>query len=101
MIDFRFSNGQRHLGRVLANRPAELFSIEYFGGSEAIFTLRQGARGGTDLLLEEYGIPESEWADQRAGWVSLLLALKATVDFGVDLRNDDPEKGWEQGYVDV
>jgi hypothetical protein len=36
-----------------------------------------------------------------AGWVSVLLALKAAVDFGVDLRNSDPARRWEDGYVDV
>jgi hypothetical protein len=35
-----------------------------------------------------------------AGWVSVLLALKAAVDFGVDLRNHDPERTWSTGFVD-
>jgi hypothetical protein len=33
--------------------------------------------------------------------VSLLLMLKAAVDYRVDLRNRDPARTWEQGYVDV
>jgi len=28
------------------------------------------------------------------------MALKAAHDFGVDLRNHDPELTWDQGYVD-
>lgn len=35
-----------------------------------------------------------------AGWVSVLLALKAAVDFSVDLRNHDPGRTWDQGYAD-
>jgi hypothetical protein len=27
-----------------------------------------------------------------AGWASVLLALKAAVDFGADLRNHDPQR---------
>ena len=29
------------------------------------------------------------------------LALKAAVDFSIDLRNQDPDRSWENGYVDV
>ena len=37
----------------------------------------------------------------RVGVVSVLLALKAAADFSVDLRNRDPGRRWEDGYVDV
>jgi hypothetical protein len=39
-------------------------------------------------------------AETRAGWVSVLLALKAAADHGVDLRNHDPARTWETGYAD-
>jgi hypothetical protein len=29
----------------------------------------------------------------------MIMALKAAVDFGVDLRAHDPERTWENGYV--
>jgi hypothetical protein len=32
--------------------------------------------------------------------VSVLLALKAAVDFSVDLRNHDAGRTWCSGYVD-
>lgn len=32
---------------------------------------------------------------------SPLLALKAYVDFGIDLRNRDPARTWDDGFVDV
>lgn len=35
------------------------------------------------------------------GWVSLLMSMKAAVDFGVDLRNHDPERAWEQGFANT
>jgi hypothetical protein len=28
------------------------------------------------------------------------MALKAAADFGVDLRNHDRQRTWEQGYVE-
>lgn len=31
--------------------------------------------------------------------VSVLLALKAAADFGVDLRNHDRERTWRKGYA--
>lgn len=35
-----------------------------------------------------------------AGWVSVLMAMKAAVDFGIDLRNHDSDMAWAQGFAD-
>jgi hypothetical protein len=35
-----------------------------------------------------------------AGWGSGLMALKGVMDYGVDLRNHEPMRTWDQGYVD-
>jgi hypothetical protein len=35
-----------------------------------------------------------------AGWVSVLMQLKAAVQFHVDLRNHSRERSWEKGYVE-
>jgi hypothetical protein len=43
------------------------------------------------------GTSETESATS-AGWVWLLLRLKASVDFGVDLRNHDEDRTWWHGY---
>lgn len=99
-IHFRFPNGQRWLGRVVERAPPRLLSVEYLGGSVATFRLEGDGRGGTDLTLTDEGVPESERAEVRAGWVSVLLALKAAVDFGADLRNHEAGRTWSEGYVD-
>lgn len=100
-IEFRFTDGQICRSRVLERVPPHRFSITYFKGSVASFTLEPDGLGGTDLQLTEHGVPRESWSDNHAGWVSVLLALKAAVDFGVDLRNHDPRFGWTAGYVDV
>jgi uncharacterized protein YndB with AHSA1/START domain len=101
IIAFRFSNGMTLESRVVATDPPRELAVTYFGGSVARFTLAADGRGGTDLELTETGIDPSWWAEHRAGWVSVLLMLKAAVDFGVDLRNDDPARDWDSGYADV
>lgn len=45
-------------------------------------------------------VPDETRAEFTAGWVSLLLTMKAAIDHGVDLRNHDPERTWVQGYAD-
>ena len=35
-----------------------------------------------------------------AGWVSVLMAMKAYVDHGVDLRNHNENRVWSNGYAD-
>ena len=39
-------------------------------------------------------------ADVLADWVSVLLALKAKVDHGVDVRNHHAARTWDKGYCD-
>jgi hypothetical protein len=99
-IEFRFSGGAEWRGRVLERTAPQRFAVEYFGGSRAIFECNDDGAGGTDLMLTESGISPQEWSDNYAGWVSVLLALKAAADFGVDLRNHDPRRSWENGFVD-
>jgi hypothetical protein len=57
--------------------------------------------GGTDLTLTEIGVPGEEYDQNLSGGVSVLLMLKAAVDFGVDLRSHHPDRTWEAKYVDV
>lgn len=99
-ILFRFPNGAQHRAQVLESLPCRRFSVRYFGGSVCTFELAPGPNGGTDLALTDEGVPEDWWAETHAGWVSVLLALKAAADHGVDLRNHDPKRTWDQGYAD-
>lgn len=101
IIYFHFSNGMEHRGKILESIPNHRFSVEYFGGSRATFELSEDIRGGTDVSITETSLPKESLAEHRAGWVTVLLSLKAAVDFSIDLRNPDPDKNWEKGYVDV
>jgi hypothetical protein len=101
IIRFHFTNGQQLDGRIIERVPPFRFGISYFGGSIATFELEPDGSGGTDLTLTETGSAPHDLAQNQAGWVSVLLALKAAVDFGIDLRSHDPARTWEQGYVDV
>lgn len=98
-IDFQFINGSTHRSAILHSRPPSLFAINYFGG-EARFELSDDGRGGTDLLLTHTGVARDEWIETHAGWLNVLLPLKAWLITGVDLRNHDPSRCWNKGYVD-
>jgi uncharacterized protein YndB with AHSA1/START domain len=93
-IEFTFPNGMQSRAAVLAAEPPGRFALDYFG-SRTTFELEPDGDGGTDLTLSGEGD-----AEVLAGWVSVLLALKAAADFGVDLRNHDPGRTWSQGYCD-
>jgi uncharacterized protein YndB with AHSA1/START domain len=99
VIEFAFSNGWRTRSRLIEAVPGRRFALEYLG-SPTRFELAPDGRGGTDLTLLAENVPEADWHEVHAGWVSVLLALKAAADFGVDLRNHDPERSWDQGFVD-
>jgi uncharacterized protein YndB with AHSA1/START domain len=99
-VGFVFPNGVNWRGRVLAAEAPARFSVVYYGGSTTTFALADDGQGGTELALTDEGVPEADYAEVLAGWVSVLLALKAAADFGVDLRNHDPARTWDQGYAE-
>jgi uncharacterized protein YndB with AHSA1/START domain len=95
-----FVNGQTIDVELVESRRPEHFAFRYFSGSTVTVSFVPDGAGGCDLHLVENELPETEYSENRAGWVSVLLALKAAADFGVDLRGHDPERSWDQGYAD-
>jgi uncharacterized protein YndB with AHSA1/START domain len=82
VISFVLADGRTGEGRIEEAVPDELYRLAYFG-HRLTFTLAAGETGGTELTLS------SDDPADGAEIVSLLLRLKASVDFGVDLRNHD------------
>jgi hypothetical protein len=99
-IEWRWPGGFRARTRVLADDPPTRYRVEYYGGSVATFDLAGDGVGGTDLTLTDEGVADADRAEVLAGWVSVLLALKAAVDHGIDLRNHDERRTWSSGYAD-
>ena len=97
-IHFIFINGVEHRARVLSKQPPGEWSIEYFGG-RATFRLSPDGSGGTDVWLTHV-VQDEEYAEVSAGWLNVLLPFKAWVQHGVDLRNHDPARTWDHGFVD-
>jgi len=100
IIHFIFPNQAEWQGRVLEKGPPHIYKVEYYGGSLTTFELISDNAGGTDLTLTDQGISPEDRTEVIAGWVSVLMALKACVDFGVDLRNHDSNRTWDEGYAE-
>ncbi len=96
-ILFRFPNGLEWRANIYEEKPPTHFSLNYFDSKTSFELLDDGA-GGTDLTLIDRDVPAKYRAEVVAGWVSVLLALKAAIDFNIDLRNHDPDRTWDQGY---
>ena len=92
-IDFRFPGGLAWHAPILAADPPRRFQLRYFDNSLTTFDVAPDGRGGTDLTLTDEQVPPT-------GWLSVLLTLKAAVDHNIDLRNHDPARTWQEGYVD-
>ncbi|MGZ0152804.1 hypothetical protein ACXJJ3_37500 [Kribbella sp. WER1] len=85
VITFVLADGRRDDSRVQRAVQDQYYELRYFGRTW-VFRLAPAVGGGTDLTLtsdEPGDVPEL---------VSLLLRLKASVDFGVDLRNHDAHR---------
>lgn len=100
IIHFVFPNQLTWDARILEAIPSQRFILRYYGNSTAAFLLDEDGQGGTDLTLIDHGVPAEDRTEVIAGWVSVLMALKAAVDFDVDLRAHDPARTWDQGYVE-
>jgi uncharacterized protein YndB with AHSA1/START domain len=98
-IDFVFANGFRCRGRVLERAAPARFALEYFDGV-ASFDLAASGAEATDLLLTHVGVERAHWHEVHAGWLNVLFPLKAWLAFGVDLRNHDAARTWDDGYAD-
>jgi hypothetical protein len=100
VVHFVFPNQLTWKARILQAVPAQCYTVRYFGNSTATFLLQEDGQGGTDLTLVDRGVSLEDRVEVIAGWVSVLMALKAAVEFGIDLRGHDPARTWDQGYVD-
>jgi uncharacterized protein YndB with AHSA1/START domain len=98
-IQFRFSSGYACRSKILERVPGRLFEIDYIGGPVS-FELSPDGEGGTELFLVHRNIGSDEWNEVHAGWLNVLFPLKAWLAYGVDLRNHDPGRSWDQGYAD-
>ena len=76
-----------------------LLALEYLGGPVR-FELTPDGEGGTELRMTHEGVRAAEWIETHAGWLNVLFPLKAWVLHGVDLRNQAPDRTWEEGYAD-
>lgn len=84
VISFVLADGRKDESRIERAVQDQLYELHYFGRT---LTFRLApASAGTDLTLA------SDGADDAPELVSLLLRLKASVDFGVDLRNHDASR---------
>lgn len=99
LITLRFPDGETLRSRILINEPPNHYALFYFNHSRLHFRLTAIGPQHCDLLLEEAGLSAAERTVNEAGWISVLLTLKAAV-LGVDLRNHDPQRCWTQGFVD-
>ena len=99
-INFEFPNGQKWKSKLLETSSPQKYQLSYFEGGVTTFILDPDGKGGTDLTLTDEGFPVEEYEDIHAGWVSVLMSLKAAAEFGVDLRNHDSNRTWDNKFVE-
>jgi hypothetical protein len=100
IIYFKFPNKMTWDAQIIEAIPNRQYTIQYIGNSVTSFLLEADNQDGTDLTLIDSGVAQEHRTEVIAGWVSVLMALKAAVDFGIDLRIHDEKRQWENGYVD-
>jgi uncharacterized protein YndB with AHSA1/START domain len=100
VIHWKFPNGLAGPMKVLERGPPTRFVCEYLDDSVVEFVLVPDGKGGTDLTLTHRGVAPKWEMETTAGWISVLLNLKGVADHHVDLRTHDPDRTWDQGFVE-
>ncbi len=78
-----------------------MWRMHFVSAPERVFAaLKSDGKGGSDLTLSHDSGSIESWHEEHAGWLNVLFPLKAWVDHGIDLRNHDPERTWDNGYAD-
>lgn len=97
-----FSSGEEQACEIVAASRPHRFAFRYFDDTQVEIELSEDSRGGTDLALAEIGFKNAAHRTENlAGWIQVLLCLKAAADHGVDLRNHDPQRTWAAGYCET
>ena len=100
LVELHWSDEGSLIVPILVRHPPSAFALRWFGGSAVHFALRGDGGAGTDLDFSLLDVPDERWGREQAGWPARLLELKAACEFGVDLRNHDPGRTPDRGYVD-
>lgn len=98
-IHFEFINGEKYISKIIRRERPHRFELDYFE-SRVVFELQSNEKGGTDVTMTNEGVSEQDYQTVYAGWLSVLFALKAYVDFGIDIRNHDATRTWDQGFIE-
>lgn len=98
-ILFLLKNNIQCESKIISFEPNRKFEVIYFG-SKVSFLLESDNEGGCELTVHETPSTSTDRNESTAGWVSVLLALKAAADFGIDLRNHNEHQTWQHGFCD-
>jgi uncharacterized protein YndB with AHSA1/START domain len=98
-VELRFADGTTTRLEVLASNAPTSIAVRYFD-AKTTFELTSTSGGLTLLEVTADNVLPADTIDVAAGWVSVLLCLKAYVMAGLDLRNHDPRYAWSAGFVD-
>jgi uncharacterized protein YndB with AHSA1/START domain len=98
-FELEFPDGVRVNVEILERKPPSRMTLGYLG-ARAEFELATREDGGCLFQVTCHTEERAALAEFLPGWVSWLLVLKGAADFGIDLRNGDPERTWAQRYVD-
>ena len=97
-IHFKFPSGIEYVSEIREKVIDKKFRLDYFGG-EVTFDISVDINGFTILSVFHQDVATNEIAEVNAGWVSVLMTLKAACEGDLDLRNHNPNYSWDQHFV--
>ena len=104
-VYFEWLGGDKLETRVLQARKPSLFRFPFGSHGEEVEVKIRQVPGGSVCELQQTNMkttPRMKVAMHmgcKTGWVFFLTNLKAFLEHGVDLRSHDPQKSYNQNYL--
>lgn len=98
-ITLTFPDGSQTVLDVISQEPPSTWVVRYFGALTS-FEVQATSVDTAVLEVRASDVPDGDCVELAAGWVSVLMNLKAVVNAGTDLRNHHRDRTWQTGFVD-
>jgi hypothetical protein len=80
--------------------PPYRFTVRYATGGVTTCDVADDGAGGSEVVVTDVGTVGEDRTDVLAAWVAALSAIKATVDFTLDLHTRDQLRTWFPDYAE-
>ncbi len=104
-VYFEWLAGDKLEAKVIEIHKNRRFVFPFGSNNEQVTVSVKKSKSGSICELHQYNMKTTPKAKVsmhmgcREGWTFFLANLKAYLEYGIDLRSDDPKQSYKQGFI--